>query len=259
MSHIAIDGCLIHYHWAGPEDAPVVMLSNSLGTDMGMWDPQMAALTARFRVLRYDSRGHGKSDAPHGPYTIDRLGRDALGLLDALELPRVRYCGLSKGGMVGMWLGINAADRIERLALCNTAAQIPPRSMWDDRIRMVREGGMASLTEAVLQRWFTERFRTAAPEKVEPVRRMLLATPPEGYAGCCAAIRDMDQTESIRGIRLPTLVVVGKHDPATLPAYGELIAERIPGARLVVLDAAHLSNIEAAAAFNEAVVGFLSA
>lgn len=258
MTHIAIDGCSIHYHLEGPDDAPVLMLSNSLGTDIGMWEPQMAAFTARFRVLRYDSRGHGKSDAPPGPYTIDRLGRDALGLLDALGLSRVRFCGLSKGGMVGMWLGANAADRIERLVLCNTSAQLGPPAPWDDRIRAVREGGMAALTDAVLERWFTASFRAAAPEKTAPVRRMLLATPPEGYIGCCAAVRDMDQTETIRAIRAPTLVISGAQDPATPPAHGALIAGRIPGARMVTLDAAHLSNIEAAPAYNDAVLGFLA-
>lgn len=258
MSHIAIDGCLIHYHLEGPDDAPVLLLSNSLGTDIGMWEPQMAAFTARFRVLRYDSRGHGKSDAPPGPYTIERLGKDALGLLDALDLRRVRFCGLSKGGMVGMWLGANAGDRIERLVLCNSSAQLGPPALWDDRIRAVREGGMAALTDAVLERWFTASFRVAAPEKTAPVRRMLLATPPEGYVGCCAAIRDMDQRESIRAVRVPTLVVAGMHDPATPPAHGALIAERIAGARLVTLDAAHLSNIEAASAYNDAVLGFIA-
>jgi len=259
MSHVAIDGCLIHYHFDGPEDAPVVMLSNSLGTDMGMWGPQLAALTGKFRVLRYDSRGHGKSDVPPGPYTIDRLGQDALGLLDTLELRRVRFCGLSKGGMVGMWLGANAADRIERLVLCSTSAHLGPPALWEDRIRAVRAGGMAAIADAVLDRWFTSGFRAAAPDKVAPVRRMLLSTPPEGYVGCCGAIRDMDQRESIRGIGAPTLVVVGEHDPATPPPLGAMIAQRIAGAKLVSLSAAHLSNIEAASSFNSAVLEFLSA
>jgi 3-oxoadipate enol-lactonase len=258
MSHIAIDGCRIHHRFDGADDAPVVLLSNSLGTDMAMWEPQMPALTARFRVLRYDSRGHGRSDAPPCPYTIDRLGRDALGLLDALGLQHVRFCGLSKGGMVGMWLAVHAADRIERLVLSNTAAHLAPASAWDDRIRAVREGGMASMVDTVLERWFTAPFRAAAPEKIEPVRRMLLATPVEGYAACCAAIRDMDQREAIRGISVPTLVVVGEHDPATPPPLGALVAQRIPGARLVTLPAAHLSNIEAESGFNSAVIDFFA-
>jgi 3-oxoadipate enol-lactonase len=258
MPHVTIDGCRIHYRFDGREDAPVLLVSNSLGTDMGMWEPQIPAFTSRFRVLRYDSRGHGRSDAPPGPYAIDRLGRDALGLLDALDLRRVRFCGLSKGGMIGMWLGTNAADRIERLVLCNTSTHLGPPSLWEDRIRAVRAGGMAAIADTVLERWFTAAFRASAPEKVAPVRRMLLATPPEGYVGCCGAIRDMDQSETIRAIRAPTLVVAGEHDPATPPTHGALIAERIAGARLVTLAAAHLSNIEAASAFDDAVLGFLS-
>lgn len=257
MTHVTIDGCSIHYRIEGKQDAPVLMLSNSLGTDIDMWEPQMAAFTARFRVLRYDSRGHGRSDVSPAPYTIERLGRDALGLLDALGLSRVHFCGLSKGGMVGMWLGANTTGRIERIVLCNTSARLGLPALWNDRIREVREGGMAALTDAVLERWFTASFRAAAPEKTAPVRRMLLATPPEGYIACCAAVRDMDQTETIRAIRAPTLVIAGAQDPATPPDHGALIAGRIPGARMLTLDAAHLSNIEAAQAYNDAVLGFL--
>ncbi len=259
MPHVTIDGCRIHYRLDGPGDAPVLLLSNSLGTAMGMWDLQLSAFASRFRVLRYDSRGHGDSDAPAGPYTIERLGQDALDLLDALGIDRAHVCGVSKGGMVGMWLGTRAPDRVGRLALCNTSARMEPASAWDGRIRAVREGGMAAVTDAVLARWFTPAFREARADRVEPVRRMLLATPSEGYAACCAAIRDMDQRETIRAIRAPTLVVVGAHDPSTPPEHGRLVADRIPGARLVTLPAAHLSNIEAASAYNEAVLDFLSA
>jgi 3-oxoadipate enol-lactonase len=259
MPDITIDGCRMHYRFDGPADAPVLLLSNSLGTALGMWDAQVPAFASRFRVLRYDSRGHGQSGAPPGPYSIDRLGRDALGLLDALDLMRVRFCGLSKGGMVGMWLGWNVGERIERLVLCNTSPKLGPRTLWDERIRTVSERGMVALTDAVLERWFTAGFRASAPAQVEPVRQMLLATPPDGYAACCAAIRDMDQGEAIRAIRRPTLVVVGAHDPATPPDHGGLIAKRIARAELVSLAAAHLSNIEAAAAFNAAVLDFLSA
>lgn len=259
MPDVTIDGCRLHYRLDGPEGAPVVLLSNSLGTDLGLFEAQVTPFASRFRVLRYDSRGHGRSDAPPGPYTIERLGRDALGLLDALGVARAHVCGVSKGGMVGMWLGTHAPDRVLRLVLCNTSARMEPAAAWDDRIRAVREGGMAAITEAVLARWFTAAFREAHPERVEPVRRMLLGTPAEGYAACCAAIRDMDQQETIRAVRAPALVVVGEHDPATPPSHGALIAERIPGARLVSLPAAHLSNVEAAEAYTEAVLGFLSA
>jgi 3-oxoadipate enol-lactonase len=259
VPHVTIEGCRLQYRLDGPATAQVLLLSNSLGTDSGLWEGQLPAFAARFRLLRYDSRGHGGSDAPPGPYTIDRLGRDALGLLDALGIDRAHVCGVSKGGMVGMWLGTHAADRVGRLALCNTSARIEPASAWDDRIRAVREGGMAAIADAVLARWFTPAFRESQPAEVERVRQMLLATPPEGYAACCGAIRDMDQRETIRAIRAPTLVVVGEHDPATPPAHGRLIADRIAGARLVSLPAAHLSNIEAAPAFDEAVLDFLSA
>ncbi len=257
MPSIAADGASLNYRVDGPEGAPWVVFSNSLGTDLSMWDVQAARLADRFRVLRYDSRGHGKSDAPEGEYTLDMLGRDLLVLMDALDIETARYCGLSKGGMVGMWMGINAPERIERLALCNTAAQIPTPEMWDGRIRTVREKGMDAITPTVLERWFTQDFRDAHPESIEPVRRMLLTTPPQGYMGCCAAIRDMDQREAIRAIDRPTLVLAGRHDPATTPAAAEEIAAAIPGARLEVIDAAHLSNIEAPAAFDDVVLPFL--
>jgi 3-oxoadipate enol-lactonase len=259
MAQAMVEGCRIHYRFDGPEAAPVLMLSHSVGTHMGMWEAQIPAFARRFRLLRYDGRGEGHSDVPPGPYSMERLGRDALGLLDALSLDRVSFCGLSMGGMVGMWLGVNAPQRIERMALCNTSAHIPPPEMWEERIRAVRAGGMAAIAEAVMGRWFTAGFLKAAPERAAPVRRMLLETPPEGYAACCAALRDMDQREAIRAIRLPTLVVVGAHDPATPPADGRLIADRIPGAGYLSLDAAHLSNIEAAAAFDAGVLDFLLA
>ena len=235
-----------------------MVLSNSLGTNLGMWDGQMPALVERFRVLRYDSRGHGQSAAPPGPYRIEELGRDLIALLDALDIPRVRFCGLSKGGMVGMWLASNAPERVERLVLCNTSAHLPGRELWNARIEDVRATGMAAVAPQVLERWFTAGFRARASEAVEKVRQMLLTTPAEGYAACCAAIRDMDQRETIASIRAPTLVVVGSRDPATPPEHGRAIADRIRGARVIELPAAHLSNVEAAEAFNEAVLGFLS-
>ena len=251
-------GVRIFYRFDGKPEAPPLVLSNSLGTNLGMWDPQMDALAARFRVLRYDSRGHGQSAVPPGPYRIEDLGRDVLALLDVLGLKRVRFCGLSKGGMVGMWLACNAPERVERLVLCNTSAYLGPKELWKARIDAVRAGGMEAVTPQVLERWFTPEFRARAPEAVEKVRRMLLTTPAEGYAACCAAIRDMDQRETIAAIRAPTLVVVGSRDPATPPEHGRAIADRIRGAKLVELPAAHLSNVEAAEAFTAPVLEFLS-
>ena len=196
MPFVQANGVRLSYRLDGAPEAPLLMLSNSLGTALAMWDSQLAEFAKRFRVLRYDSRGHGGSEVAPGPYRIDDLGRDALALLDAVGVDRVRFCGLSMGGMVGMWLGSNAAERIERLVLCNTSAQIGTPELWNSRIEMVRGGGMEAVTPAVLERWFTSGFRARAPQAVEKVRRMLLATPPEGYAACCAAIRDMNHPDA---------------------------------------------------------------
>ena len=251
------DGCRIAYRFDGPADAPVLVLSNSLGTRWEMWEPQMAALAARFRVLRYDSRGHGRSDAPPGAYSMDRLGRDVIELIDALGIGTVRFCGLSKGGMVGQWLGPRAPDRLEKLVLANTAASMGPPSAWDSRIAAARSGGMAALTDTLISRWFTPEFVARAPDQVAPVRDMLLSTPVEGYAGCCAAIRDMDQRLTAPHITAPTLVIAGARDPATPPEEGRWLAAAIPGAGYVELDAAHLSNVEQPDDFTRALLGFL--
>jgi 3-oxoadipate enol-lactonase len=250
-------GARIHYEIEGPEDGPVLLLSNSLGTDLGMWSPQMPSLAARYRVLRYDSRGHGRSEAPEGPYTIDMLGQDAVAVLDAAGVKRALFCGLSKGGMVGQWLGVNAPNRVGRLVLANTAAFIGAPEVWNQRIETVRAQGMAAIVPGVIDRWFTKPFQERAPDSVARIRDMLLATDPEGYAACCAAVRDMDQRQTIGAIRVPTLVIAGRHDLATSPEQGRLIADTIPGARFLELDAAHLSNIEAEAAFTRALLEFL--
>ncbi len=248
------DGCRIAYRFDGPEDAPILLLSNSLGTHMGMWASQMAEFSRYFRILRYDSRGHGKSDAPAGAYSIDRLGRDVVELLDALAIGQVTFCGLSKGGMVGQWLGYRAPERIVRLILCNTSAFMGPPSAWDARIRTVTEQGMTSLTEAVLARWFTPEFLARAPESVGIIREMLHATSPNGYAGCCAAIRDMDLRATSSLVRAPTTVIAGTRDPATPLDQAETIARAIRGATLVTIDAAHLSNVEQPAIFADLVL-----
>lgn len=254
------DGADIHYAADADDGRPALLLSNSLGTDLGMWDPQLAAARARFRVVRYDSRGHGRSAAPAGAYAIDRLGRDALELLDALAIERAAFCGVSKGGMVGMWLAANAGHRLVRAALCNTAAHLPPADLWDGRIAAATTQGMAALADGVVERWFTAPFRAREPATVARIKAMILATPPAGYAGCCAAVRDMDQRGDLPRIAVPTLVVAGDTDPATPPAMGEAVAAAIPGARFEVLaDCAHLANIEQPAAFDAAVFGFLAA
>lgn len=255
---VMIDGCRLAWQLEGPEDAPVLMLSNSLGTAMGMWQLQLAAFTARFRVLRYDTRGHGSSDVPAGAYGLDRLGRDALELLDALSLDRVHLCGLSLGGMTGQWLSVYAPERFERLVLANTAAFMGPPLGWQTRIDAVLRDGMAGITRPVLERWFTPGFLAASPQILGQVEHQLLATNAIGYAGCCAAIRDMDLSSVIGLIPCPTLVISGTLDPATPPHQGAAMVAAISGAQGTDLTAAHLSNIERPAEFSGVVLDFLS-
>jgi len=257
MPFAEVNGARIHYRFDGPEKAPVLVLCNSLGTDLTMWDPQVPAFTRELRVLRYDRRGHGASAVTPGPYTIEQLGGDALGLLDALALDRVRYCGLSLGGMTGMWLGTHAGKRIEKLVLCNTAAQVGSPDPWNARIEAVRKGGMGAIESGVVARWFTPGFLERPTPMLGKMREVLLQLSPEGYVACCAAVRDMDQRESIARIAAPTMVIAGTHDAATPPAAGQFIAKQIPGARYVELDAAHISNVEAADRFTESVLGFV--
>lgn len=252
------DGARIYVETEPDNGKPPLLFSNSLGTNLHMWDAQMAAFGEAFRIIRYDSRGHGSSDAPEGFYTIDRLGRDALAILDALDIERTSFCGLSKGGMVGQWLGAHASGRIGRMAVCNTAAYIPAPDLWNQRIEIATSKGMQPLTQGIIERWFSETFRKENPAEVERVAAMVLATPGHGYAACCAAIRDMDQREAIRKITTPTLVVAGEKDPATPPALGREIHQLIKGSELVLLDAAHLSNIEKTDDYNRAVLGFLA-
>ena len=259
MADMKIGGETFNIEVEGPEKAPVLMISNSLGSNLHMWDDQIPALTKHFRVVRYDSRGHGKSAAPAGPYSLEQLGKDALAILDALGVKKAHWMGLSKGGAVGQWLLLNAPERIERAVLANTAAQFGSADTWNERLRIVREQGMAGLVQAVIDRWFTKEFQAKAPETIARIRAAFEMTPAEGYAACMGALRDLDLRDALRNIRNQVLVIIGKNDPATPPEAGKAIADAIPGARLVELDAAHLSNIEAADAFNKAVVDFLTA
>ncbi|SMP44673.1 3-oxoadipate enol-lactonase [Noviherbaspirillum suwonense] len=259
MSYLDHEGVRLHYELEGREDAPVLVLSNSLGTTLEMWAPQMPALLQHFRVLRHDARGHGRSDVPPGPYSTAQLGADVLALMDHLGIARAHFCGLSMGGMIGMWLGTHHAGRLDRLALCNTAAKIGTPETWNPRIAKVEAEGMASIVDTVLERWFTDRFRARAPEQVAVVRDMLLNTAPAGYSANCAAVRDMDQRADLASIRVPTLVIAGTHDGSTPAADGRAVADAIPGARYVELDAAHLSNWEQSEQFTQALVAFLTA
>lgn len=253
------DGIKIHYEIEGREDGPPLVFSNSLGTDLHMWDGQVSEAAGRgFRVIRYDQRGHGASTAPKGPYALERLGRDLIELADALKLERPLLCGLSMGGMTGMWSAIAEPRRFARMALCNTASWMPTRDIWDTRIAEVEKGGMAAVVDATEARWFTEGFRQANRKEVGRIRKMVLDTDPNGYAGGCAAIRDMDLRDKLGLIETPVHVVIGAHDPATTPERGQMLVERIPGAQKTVLDAAHLSNVERPEDFNRAVFGFLA-
>ncbi len=257
MPFIDVGELKTHYALTdGPE--PVLILSNSLGTDFSLWDPQMAELQRHFRILRYDTRGHGKSSATPAEYTIKQLGRDVLGLLDSLGLDRAHFCGLSLGGMIGMWLGIHAPDRLNRLVLSNTAARIGTKEGWNMRIATVRKDGMKSVATTVIDRWFTPGFRASFPEKVAQAQRMLEQTPPEGYAACCAAIRDMDQRDAVAQIKVPTLVIYGGSDSVIPLSDAHFLAEQIRGAKELELPAAHLSNVEQPDAFTQAVINFLS-
>jgi 3-oxoadipate enol-lactonase len=258
MPFATVDDVRVHYRIDGPAGGPVLVLAHSLGADLAMWDPQAAALAGAFRVLRYDARGHGGSSVTPGPYTVERLARDALGLLDALAVPRAHFCGLSLGGMVGLWLGAHAADRLVKLVLANTAARIGTPESWNARIDAVRRGGLAAIAPAVLDRWFTGGFRERQPESLAAVRQSLLATPVDGYAAGCAAVRDADLRDTARAVAVPTLVIAGTHDAATPPADGRWLADTIPGARYRELATAHISNVEAADQFTAAVSDILT-
>ncbi len=248
----------IHYALTGRENASVLVFSNSLGTNFSMWDIQAAAFDSRLCILRYDTRGHGQSGVTPGPYSIEQLARDVLGLLDHLHLDRVSFCGLSMGGQIGQWLGLHAANRLDKLILCNTGAKIGNDEGWNARIAAVRSKGMKEVAPAVVARWFTTGFQQQHPDTVSGTLRILEATAPEGYAACCAAVRDFDARDAVSRISVPTLVITGAYDPATPPAEGRFLAAKIPGARYAELNAAHLSNIEDRDRFNQEIASFLA-
>ena len=248
----------IHYELVGLPDAPVLMFSNSLGATLSMWDPQMTTLRNQFRILRYDTRGHGQSSVTPGPYTVEQLARDVLALLDQLKLDRVHFCGLSMGGQTGMWLALNAPGRLQKLVLCNTAAKIGGPETWNPRVEAIRKGGMKAVSTAVMERWFSPNYRATFPDVVASTKLMFEGTNSEGYIANCVAIRDFDAREAIGAIHVPTLVIAGTHDAATTPGDGRYLADRISGARYVELNAAHLSNIEDRERFTPEVEKFLS-
>jgi len=258
---IKVNGININYELTGPKGAPVVMLSHSLACSLVMWQPQMAVLEAAFRVLRFDTRGHGDSDAPPGAYSLEQLAADAVGLLDALKIETVHFVGLSMGGMIGQCLALDYSDRLKSLALCDTAAIMPAETqpIWQQRIDAAGETGMAGQVDETLERWFRPEFLQLNPPEVDMIRRQILATPPAGYIGCCEAIRRLNYLERLAAIGLPTLIMVGEEDPGTPVAASEAMHACISGSKLVILpEARHLSNIEQAEAFNTALMDFLA-
>ena len=257
MPNIAINGESFNVQINGAESAPPLLISNSLSSDLTMWDEQVQSWSRHFRVIRYDQRGHGGSVVSPGPYTMDQLGGDAIAVLDALGIPRAHFLGLSMGGMVGMWLLTHAAERIDRAVLSNTSAHMGPVDLWNGRMALAKEGGMEATVEPTLKRWFPAEFHAASPAAIERMRAMIRRVPLEGDLGSCAAIRDMDQRESIRGIRNPVLVLIGTKDPATTPEAGRAIHAAIPGAQLALIAAAHISNVEEPTEFTRITQAFL--
>jgi 3-oxoadipate enol-lactonase len=253
----ADDGCKINVEVSGRENAPALMLSNSLGTDLHMWDDQADAFARHFRLIRYDRRGHGRSDVPKGPYSFERFGRDIVAILDALKIRKTHWCGLSMGGMDGQWLGANAPDRVEKLVLANTTSYYADKTPWAGRIKFVQTKGLREMIGPNMERWFSKGFRERAPETIARMTEIFVATDPDGYVACVEAIRDMDFRESNARITAPTLVIVGKYDLATTPADGETIVGQIKDAKLVSLEAAHISNVEQPQAFTDVVLSFL--
>jgi 3-oxoadipate enol-lactonase len=249
-----------YYRLDGADDAPFLVFSHSLGCDHTQWDAQSAELQSQFRVLRYDIRGHGASDVTPGDYNIELLARDLLGLAGALGIHRFAFCGLSLGGMIGQWLGAFAPDRLTHLILANTSSRYTDPSIMENRKRIVMEQGMAAIADSVLQRFFMPENLAANPPSVANTRRVLFSTNPAGYAGCCAAVRDLNQTSILSSIHMPTLIIAGDHDQSTpWPGTGEVLAREIPYARVEHLPTAHLSNVEHPNGFNSALRRFLGA
>jgi 3-oxoadipate enol-lactonase len=251
------NGHRVHYELQGAVGAPVVVLSNSLGTTLAMWDEQMASLISRFRVLRYDTRGHGGSEVTVGDYQIEQLGIDVLSLTAVLGIEEFSFCGLSMGGLIGQWLALHAGKRLDRVVLCNTASKIGDKDGWNDRIAKVRREGLADVAQAAVARWFTSAFAAAEPSHVAEIRRQLLACDAAGYASNCAAVRDADFRNLLSEVEKPTLVIAGAADPVTTVADGQALADAIRGSQLAVMNTAHLSNFGDNPRFEEILTNFL--
>ncbi|MGY4395565.1 3-oxoadipate enol-lactonase [Sphingomonas sp. UYAg733] len=257
LTFVTGDGCRIAYRLDGEAGRPVLILSNSIATTLHMWDDQMVALAEGFQVLRYDTRGHGRSDAPAGAYSLDRLGRDVLELMDGLEIDRAHFCGLSLGGFVGQWLGARAPERLHRLVLSNTSPYLGPAPQWDALIaKVLGDRDMTAMADMFMGNWFPQRMFVEQPDVVQRFRGMVLATRPDGLAGCFAVVRDADLRRTNAVIPVSTLVIAGADDTVTLASHSELIAKAIPSACLIVLPGVHMLNVERAD-FAGAVISFL--
>jgi 3-oxoadipate enol-lactonase len=251
------DGIAINVRVEGPQAAPAILFAHSVGCDHRLWDHQAKALSDRYRIVRYDARGHGTSDAPDGDYTIETLAADALAVLDALAIDGVHLCGLSLGGTLGQWLALHAPERLLSLALCDTAARLGTFEGWQQRADAARADGMASLVDMSMTRFFSNGFRARDPITVEHFRKTFLATPAQGFAGCCAVLRDCDFTSELSGMKVPTLVLTGREDAPTPPADSEILAAGIPGATLALLDTGHISAVEDPEGFTAALTAHL--
>lgn len=257
MPYLDHAGARLFYTVDGPASAPAIVFSNSLGTDYTMWEPQAAALAGRFRVVRYDTRGHGRSTAPGDAFTAEQLGQDVIAILDALGIGQAVFCGLSMGGLTGMWLGIHAPERFSRIVLANTAAKIGNAEGWNSRIDTVLRDGMGVMVAPSVERWFTPWFAATADRALDGLRSVLAGLDPRGYAASCAAVRDADFREAVSSIPVPVLVIAGCQDPSTTAQEGRALADAIPGARFVELPAAHISSFEQPGRFTAALVDFV--
>jgi len=256
-----VNDVVIHYEIEGPGDAPLVTLSHSLAATLELWELQLPVLRGGYRILRFDTRGHGSSSAPPGPYTIEMLAADAIGLLDHLAIRRTHFIGISMGGMIGQVLACRYQDRLEKLVLCDTSCRVPPEMtpIWEERIRTAETEGMKALVEETLERWLSKEFRRDQPEITERVRKTILLTPVSGYAGCSRAISTFDVSHELSKVAAPTLIITGEKDESTPVSAAEAIQKQIEGSELAVMPGAmHLSNIEAAGLFNRKLVSFLA-
>ena len=258
MQHITTNGIKLAYRIDGNPNGPTLILSNSLMSSVAMWDDTMPALTEKFRVIRYDKRGHGQSEVTPAPYSIGLLSQDLISLMDALGIAKAHLAGLSMGGMICQYVGANYPERVLSLSLCDTASEMPPRNLWEERFTIARKDGIAGLVDGTIKRWFVAGFPERESAKIAAVRTMILATPIEGYLGCASAVRDMAQTTMLLKIKAPTLILVGRDDPACTVEQSTVLHRMIPHASFEIIDnAAHLSNIEQPVEFNRILRAFL--